>query len=331
MPARYIDALIASHRGDLAGAIEKAEEAARETPWLFEARLLQGHLEFENAVKLYLGGNGEKAAEKASQADRHYEQAQRIAASSVDSYLGRCGVAGLVIHMGQHGLSTDIEAAYRRAEESCSQALVVESDKAEAYRLYSEAVRSWGSVAVRDRNDPGTAYGRAADLAERAVRLSGEDSEALLALADTFLDRAWWESRTGKDPRGAVDRAVATYERALALDPRNVTGANNMGMALLLRSRFEAAHRVDASASLDRCIASFQTALGIDPVLSFAFRNLWRAALERADEQSRRGLDPAPGLQQVVRFVEQLNGDRALPNRVEALAKLRARLGPPQP
>lgn len=94
MPARYIDALIASHRGDLAGAIEKAEEAARETPWLFEARLLQGHLEFENAVKLYLGGNGEKAAEEAS-------QAQRIAASSVDSYLGRCGVAGLVIHMGQ--------------------------------------------------------------------------------------------------------------------------------------------------------------------------------------------------------------------------------------
>lgn len=84
----------------------------------------------------------------------------------------------------------------------------------------------------------------------------------------------------------------------------------------------------DASDSLDRGVAGFQRALSIDPELATGFRNLSRAAIERADEHTRRGVDPAPGLRQVLRFIEQLSGDRTLPDRIEALDKLRARLGP---
>lgn len=326
MPAPYVEALIAWHRDDLENAIKSAEEAARQTPWLFEARLLQGHLEFEQAVKLYFRRNMVEAAEKAGRADRHYASAQSIAQSSVDSYLGRCGVSGLVLHMALHGLPADIAAAYQQGDESCSRALVVESDNAEAHRLYSEAVRAWGSIKVKDGEDPGNAYERAADLAKRALELSGGDAETLVALADIFLDRAWWESKSGKDPRVTLNQAVTTFEQALTIDPRKIDAANNMGQAFLLRSRFEIAHHLDASDTQDRCVASFQGALAIDPHAAACFRNLARAALARADEKSRRGLDPTTGLQQVLQFIEHLAGDRQLPDRLEAVNKLRSRL-----
>lgn len=326
-PSRYVEALIASHRGEMQAAIDKADAAARETPWLFEARLLPGHLEFKEAVRLYLGGNVDEAAGTASRADRHYTEAQRVADSSIDAYLGRCGVSGLLLHMGHHRLSADMRPVYQEAEESCSRAVLVESENAEAYRLYSEAVRSWATGQVQGGNDPGNAYERAADLAKRALELSEDKLEPLLALADTILDRAWWQSRSGKDPRAAVDQAVATYEKALAIDPRNLSGAINMGQALVLHSRFETASGLDASDSLDRCVASFQRALRIDPALANGFRNLASAALARADEHVRRGVDHRPGLEQALRFIEQLTGDPELPARVEAVNKLRARLG----
>ncbi len=327
VPTRYVDALIASHRGDVPRAIQEADEAARETPWLFEARLLPGHLEFKEAVRLYLSGGVDQAAGKARQADRYYADAQRVAGSSIDAYLGRCAVAGLLLHMRQHGLATaEGLSIYQQAEESCSRALLVEPDNAEAHRLYSEAVRTWGNQKVQAREDPGNAYDRAAALAERAIRLSGGDLEAILALADTFLDRAWWESRSDRDPRRALDQAVATFEKGLAVDPRNFTAANNMGQALLLRARVEAARRLDASASYERAVASFQRALRLDPSLAFGFRNLGRAAVERADEQARRGVDPTPGLEAIVRFIEQVAGDPEMFKRVEAVGALQARL-----
>jgi tetratricopeptide (TPR) repeat protein len=293
---------------------------------LFEARLLPGHLEFKEAVRLYLSGNTDGAAEHASEADRHYAEAERVAESSIDAYLGRCGVSGLMLHMIQHRLAADPVPIYARADESCSRAVVVEPDNAEAHRMYSDAVRNWANLQVENQKDPGTAYVRAADLIERAIALSPDDLEAILTLADTFLDRAWWENKSDKDPRGALTQAVATYERALGVDPRNITAANNMGQALLLRSRFEAAHGLDASQSQDRCIATLQRALRVDPSLAPAFRVLARAAVERADEQTRRGVDARPGLQQVLQFIDQLGADGSPPTRVAAVSALRARL-----
>lgn len=325
VPARYVEALIASHRGDLQGAIEHADAAARETPWLFEARLLPAHLKLADSVRLYFMGNVREAASKAHDADRYYGQAQRIAASAIDAYLGRCAVSGLVLHMAHHGLATDPLPPYQQAEEACSQAAVIDPGSAEAYRLLGEAVRFWGNGKVQGGKDPGDAYARSADLTRRAMNLSPGDLETRVALVDTFLDQAWWQHKNGQDPRAALDQAMAAYEQALAADSRNVTAANNMGQALLLRSRFEIAHGIDPSASQDRTIDSFRRSLRVDPTLAFALRNLERAAIERADEQARRGLDPSPELGEVRRFIEQLPGDPALPVRAEAVARLRAR------
>src|SRR5579871_1917719 len=53
-PARYVDALLASLDGDTASALQAAADAARQTPWLFEAHLLAGQIHFERAVDAYL-------------------------------------------------------------------------------------------------------------------------------------------------------------------------------------------------------------------------------------------------------------------------------------
>jgi serine/threonine-protein kinase len=326
VPARYVQALTASLRGDLSAALREAESSVAETPWLFEARLLQAHLEFEQAVKHYYAGRANEAAASSARADGHYAQARRIAASSLESHLGRCAVAGLLLHLALHGHSTDADTARRQAEQSCAEALTVDPKSAEAHRRYCEAIRASGDVVVIGGGDPGDAYHRAVSYARRALQLSAGDPESMFALADTLMSQAWSENKRGRDPRATIDQAVAAFERALAVDPRNVSGLNNMGLVLILRSRFELAHGFDASESQNRCVAGFQRALRIDPESAFSYRNLSRAAIARAAEETRRGIDPAPGLQAAIRFLEELNGDRAFPGRREALLQLRTAL-----
>lgn len=326
MPPLFIDALIASLQGDVPGALDRADKAARETPWLFEARLLQGHLQRDQAVKSYFRGEPQ-ALEMAARADRHYEQARIIAGSAIDPHLGRCAVAGLLLHMGAHDYPADVTAAYRQANASCASALVVEPHSAEGHRLYAEAVDFWANLQVQKKVDPGDAYARAASLAERAVHLSGGGLDAILTTAEIHLDRAWWEIRAGKDPRAAIDQAVAVYEKALAIDPRSTTGINNIGMAFDLRSRYERANGRSATESLNRSITSYQRSLRVDSQLSFSFRNLARTSMVRADEEYRQGIDPTAGLQQVLRFLEQLPGDPSFTPRAAAVSQLRARVG----
>jgi serine/threonine-protein kinase len=327
VPAAYVDALIASHHGDLRLATIRADAAAREAPWLFEARLLPAHLEFSRAVAQYLAGNSSEAFESAARADGHYGEAQRVAASSIDAYVGRCAVAGLVLSMTQHGLATDPQPVNQRAEESCAQALTVDADHADAYRLFGEAVRFWADNKVMVRADPGDGYDRSAAFTRRAIELSGgRDIEARVSLADTFLSLGWWQERNGQDPRGAIADAVATYQQALAIDPRNLSGVQNIGQAYLLRSRFERKAGLDPSESQDLAFASFQRGLRADPNLASAYRTLARIAVERADERARRGLESKTGLDEAVRFIEALPGDRALPDRAAALEQIRARL-----
>jgi serine/threonine-protein kinase len=327
VPAAYVEALMASHRNDRTHAIERADEAARDAPWLFEARLLPAYLEFNRAVTVYLAGNAGQAFEIAARADGYYAEAERIAASSVDAHVGRCAVAGLVLNMLQHGLVSDPAPFYRQAEQSCSRALVVDPEDPESHRLFGEAVRFWANNKVLARADPGDAYDKSAALTRRALELSrGRDLEAQVALADTFLDRAWWESRSGKDPRPAVSQAVATYEQALDVDPRNLSGIQNMGQAYLLRSRFERTAGLDPLESQNRAIDMFKRGLRADPSLASGYRTLARMAVERADEHGRRGLDVSAGLEDALRFIDELPGERTLPDRVTAIEIIRARL-----
>jgi len=324
MPARYVQALVASHRGGIRSATDAAAAAARETPWLFEAPLLAGDLEFKEAIRVYVRGDSGSAHDWTVAADRDYAEAVRIAPSAANAHRGRCAAAGFVMHLASHREAVDADAAYRRAEESCAQALVIEPDAADGHRLYAEALQEWATVNVQRGTDPGDAYDRAARSAERALRLSGDDVEARLVLADIFLNRAWWENRTDRTPHPAIDRAIAVYAEVLRVDPRNKAALDNIGQAHTLQAHFEQAHRIDATATLDRAIAAFEQFLRVDPNAAQGFLNLRRVALARADEQAARGLDPAPALAEVVRFVERMPGDPALPARVDALQRMRA-------
>ena len=331
VPPKYVEALIASHRGDVNGAIGLAEAAARETPWLFEARLLQADLEFKQAVASYLKGGIAEAGQRTSSADRYYADAERIAATSFDAYRGRCAVAGLALHMESHGLPGDVDATKRQAEESCARALVVEPDNPAGHGLYADAVDSWATYLVQHRQNPGDAYDRAEHLAARAMALSGDAIEPRLALASVLMNRAWWQSRDDQDPRASADRAIAMFTQALATDPRNLAATDNMGQTLLLRSRYEVRHGLDALQTLDRAVAILQKTTELDPALASAYRVLSRAAIERADEQARRGEDPTPGLTRVLQFIEHAGGNPAQARRVEAVARLRARLASTSP
>lgn len=324
MPARYVDAVIAAVSGQVTTAVENAESAVDDSPWLHEARVLQGAVQFQQAYTLYLE-HDPRALETARLADRAYARAAEIAPSSADAYAGRCAVAGLLLHMGAHRIPVDVSAAHAAAQESCARAVLVEPDRAEAWRLYAEALTFWANARVSGGENPGDAYDRAGELARRAAELSGNDLQSTITSAQVELDRAWWQSRNGADPRPAIERVIDSYTKAMRLDPRDDALVTNVGLALVLRARYEIRNGMDAVPSVDRAIEAFQRALRLNPQQAFAFSNLAKASVERAKLHARAGRDPQPPLDEVERFVEGLPGDASFPPRVKCLETIRAR------
>jgi serine/threonine-protein kinase len=325
-PSRYVDALMASLRGDLPAAVTHAGEAARQTPWLFEAHLLSAQLLLREAVRLYHLDDPDRSAVPADEADRRYADAEGVAPSALDAHIGRCAVAGFVLHLIGHRLERDPAPAMARADESCGRAARIDPGSADARRFYAEAIEEWANIRVERWGDPGDAYDRAGALAAEAMGLSGGDVDARLTLADVFMNRAWWESRDNYDPRASLDRAIAEHTAVLSADPRNLSAMDNRSQALIVRYRYELREGIDALPSMDRAIAGFEATLRLEPSLGGTFRSLGRAAIERADEQALRGIDPAPALNEVLHFIDTLPPDPPLPIRGMTVTQLRARL-----
>ncbi len=319
----YAPALLAFYRGDLEQAAVKAEEAVAARPWLFEALLLVGDAYFERAIAGWTAGDLAGAARAAVRADRGYQRAAEIAASSAEAYLGRCGVAGLLLHIALHDFEWDVDATYAVAERACGDALVVDPENAEVHRQFSVVLVSWGAFVARRGGDPSPVYERATRHSERAIELAGGGADYLLELAGVHRMRASWRRREGLDSRPQLASAEAVYRQAIRREPRNSTAWNNLGLVYRDRATYEVEHGLDARPSLDQAVSSLVEALRQAPEKALPYDNLAEQAAARAQEQRRRGDDPCGDLEQVLGFLERLPRQDGIAQQAAAEARLR--------
>ncbi len=319
----YALALLAFYQGDVDQAAAKAEQAVAAKPWLFEAHLLQGDAYFERAITGWSTGDLEAAGADAARADRGYARAAEIAASSVEAHLGRCGVAGLLLHMALHDFEWDVDATWGVAEKACADALVVDPENAEAHRQHSVVLVSWGAFVLRRGGDPSVFYQRAADHSEAAIDLAGGGAENFIELAGIYRMRANWARRTGSDPRPHLARAEAVYQLALDSEPRSSTALNNQALVWRDLATYEIDQGLDARVALERAVVSLLEALRLEPGKALPYNNLASQAAARAEEQGRRGVDPCGDLNDVLRFLGQLPRRDDIPQQAEAEDQLR--------
>lgn len=317
--ATYLSAVADMLRGDRTAAIGRAAQAAKETPWLFEAHLLRARLLRLDAVDAFYGFAGDgRDAELVRRASEAYRRVIEIAASAYEGYAGACDMAGLGIHVALHHPVEHLDT-FLGLISACEAVIRVEPGNADAWRLYSDAESA--RVDLGRRTDPTLSFTRAAELLAEAARLAPDDPDVAVSTGALYAKEADHKWAADLDPRTDIERSLEYFQKALDLRPGDPSPWNHIGRSHRLAALYQLKHGLDASKSTSAGVGIFLRTLEREPK-GIDVQNLLRALELRRRHLSLTDSDGRAELLRALGVVEGLPEE--LEHRDECLLRIRA-------
>ncbi|MCU0303480.1 MAG: protein kinase [Thermoanaerobaculales bacterium] len=278
----YVEGLIAYYGGDLETALAKADQAAGNAEWLYEAAKLGADIHLEMGTELALGGDYDGAMAAFSRAGAAYEAAADIARSDPAIQEGDCGRWTLVMEVeGRRGVTA--EGAFARAVAACDRAVAIDPNRAGVHERLARLHWMRADLANDRGEDPVPYLDNAIQAAERAIEIEPESAVAHATLGGTLVVVAQHRQDRGLDPQPELRRAIESLQRAVDLDPTSVLSYDDLGYAWERTAKYEMSVGLDPRSSLDRALEAFRRATELEPRYANAHNNAgiarWRAAV----------------------------------------------------
>lgn len=309
-------------------ALEKAREAFRRDPSLYQAKLLEA----DCLINL---GNGKRDRGEDAAAIADYEQGAQACrtAESIARSDPRCldGLAELWVQRLKQDVSGrggDIRVHFAEARQAAEAALRIDPDRAPAQQRLSLINLLMAQFLMRSGEDPTPLLEAASASAREAVRLPHSpllNPSFQLAVAGQL--QAMYNQAAGRDPRPALESAILAYEQVLRDFPRSTGATNNAGAACLSLAQYRISHGENPQNVLADAIRYLKMAEAIKPDQPDALANLAGAYILKGEYAQDHGQDPRPDLNEAVRLLDRaatLNPSfaTAFVNQGEACMKL---------
>ncbi|MEZ4296835.1 MAG: protein kinase [Polyangiaceae bacterium] len=284
----YAEGLIALQEGRNDDALEKAREAFKKAPWMYEAKKLEADALFAMGRPFAHDAafDHERLKSHLLPAAKVYADAADAARSLPDVHRAACE---LWEKLGWAAASKALPAApaFDSAVAACDRA--VQASSADRRALVQRALVLSARFSTGEPDDKGAPQDPTPMLraAEEAVRKSPTDPVAHYAAARAHLYAAERRHEAGEPV--SIEPAISAYRKAVELDPRFTWAWNELGHAHLLAAEDSfLTGQVTASAleEADRC---FDRASALDPAFTLAAQYKVRVAALRIEDQLLRG------------------------------------------
>ncbi|HEX2570450.1 MAG TPA: protein kinase [Polyangia bacterium] len=286
----YLEGLIAFYRQQYDAAFEHAARAAAETPWLYEARKLEGDVGTARALAALERGAYDEARAGFQEAIGRYRRAGEIGRSDAAIYEALAEAWWQAAELDRR--------QGRPMDEALGQALAASEQAIQAApaRASGHTRKAW-VLFSRVRSPSGPANKAALidawiATATRATELDPRDVLALDMLGNGYLQRGNREWSRG-DPLPWWDRAQASFQRALAIQENYPWGHNDLGIVHRYRGSYQQRGGQDPRAEYALARESYEKALAIDPRYLYACTNAIDVDNVIAEYEGALGLDPA--------------------------------------
>jgi len=300
----YIEGLVALYEKRYEDAAAKAIEAAEQSPWLYEAKSLEGDARFEAGIMASARGQKVEARRLFSLSVGAYEAAAGMARSDavVLSALAESWIQLLLLDTWE-GRSYD--AAFNAAISACDRAITANPRSAAAFVKKGRAYFHVGVHQFRNGEDPRPTLERAIESGRSAHALAPEDAISMDGIGIAYVNVAKYERKIGVAPIPSLEQAMQHLDEATRIQPTLAWAWNDAGVALLHKASYESDTGVDPRPSSDAAMARFLRAASEDPAYIFPYANSVFVLAIRGGYELSCGLDPRASVRRAVEISER--------------------------
>jgi serine/threonine-protein kinase len=301
----YQEALIAFMGGQWETAQTKAREALTATPWLFEAKRLEGEALLARARALQDPG---AALTCLDQAEAAFTEARQLGPSDPATALGLVQALSerTVLELTSGGRG---EVALARCREAVAAARTLRPDEGRAPAHLARALTLWADLHPPLEAATAAAYLEASSLSTEALALGPDDPAiqairipVLMVVATRYL------RPRGIDPLSAYGESQELARAAQQRHPEEPLFTAILASACMRRMTWEINAGIPPWASFEEGLAQALSLRNRFPDFIGGFQALATLWVERAEYERLHGLDPRPS---VAAALEAAAGARA--------------------
>lgn len=298
----YVSALVAFYEGRYGEAIERARQAYRERPELYEAAQLEADVYATQADEASLSGNYDQARQLYDRARDHYDRLLEVVPSEASLEASACSVAvrRAVMEMTAGPASGGPDAGAVLLH--CDRALEIDRAVAEAFR--HKARFFWERAASGRGGAPHGDLGQAVAAAREAIARDPDDAVSYTHLANAYRSLSAWEWSQGQDPRAALEQAITASRRAVELQPKLANHRNALGTSYLFAAQVQQQRGLDYRPTIQLATDCYREAVRMSPRHLPAWINLGNAWKLKAEADLERGSDPTAAVRQAAEALE---------------------------
>ncbi|MEW6365072.1 MAG: serine/threonine-protein kinase [Acidobacteriota bacterium] len=283
---KYLEALLAFYEGKYEVAVEKAQAAFRDVPWLYEAAILQGKSLRDLAQQLRYKGRYDEVRRLISKSRDAYIQASSVGRSDPEVYIGLADLSAAIVEMDVWVRNRFDQQALDQTVEYAESSLRADPDSSVPLCHMAAAYLDCAEYHIQRGEDAADILDRSISFGLRAVSLDRRNANALMILGLAYWARGKAEIDLGQDPRGSLDRAQECVAEAVRLESGDQADAlTASGLVWLDRAYAEILlEEGTPRVSLERAIDRFAQARKFNPndsspVLDTALALVWSANL----------------------------------------------------
>jgi serine/threonine-protein kinase len=289
----FHQALVAFMGGHWEEAQAKAREALTATPWLFEAKRLEGEALLERARSLQ---DPSAALALLSQAEEAFSAARRLGPSDPATARGELRVlAERAARELASGANAD--GTLLRCREALARVRTLHPEDGEARALLARSLARWAELQPAHAPATQSALQEAGALSEEALALEPENP-AIAAIRIPVLLSLGTHAvrRRGLDPMPLYQEALELARRAQRRHPQEPAFASLAASACMRKMTWEINTGIPPWASFEEGLTQARALREQYPELSFAYQGLAALWVERAEFERVHGLDPRPSV-----------------------------------
>ncbi len=322
----YIEALVAFYLDEHDSALQKANQAFKQSPWLYEAKRLESKVYKEIGIKKLKSGDYKAAMQEFDLAKAAYLQAIDIGRSDASLYeLEADRNINLMTVLFEKSESP--EEVGQIAIEACDQALVINPESKIAFINKTIAYNILGQHQIRIGLEP-VALDKSIEAAQKATgfadisKIPQMATRQLEAIPYSYMGAAYYrkglyELGKGLDPRPTLKNAIDAFDMALRISPFYDFIYKNSGDVHWGRARYEMSKGLDAVASLNSSIENYKKAISINSENMFYHNGLGNAYEIRGEYELLCGLSPITWLEKAIESYQKaitINPNQAFPH-----------------